>query len=314
MMSDYEKTGVRMLELTAAGLHLHEKRLACLWDMAHQLAAEPEFAAQFTENDGFRRRYREMTARASVRPGQDAVFAFTSGQLSALERAVGILERAYLCRILAKLSGWEDCRTFGALSHRLFREAPEESPDRVAYLENLYADEAYRRFSGMLHDPTVLYADSFSGVCETVSAARARMCILPMENSTDGILTGFRALLAKYDLKIVAVCEVPTGDESMTRFALLQKSIGFPGADREPVFFRFTLFSDSPEVLGDVMLAADALGLPLCKIDTVSAAYTDFAFAYDVTLTCRPETLAGFYCYLSMEIPHFVPVGLFGQV
>ena len=40
------------------------------------------------------------------------------------------------------------------------------------------------------------------------------------------------------------------------RFARLRRSIGFPGADREPVFFRFTLFSDSPEVLGDVIPAA----------------------------------------------------------
>ena len=301
-----------MLELNTAGLILHEKRLACLWDMARRLAEEPEFTAQFTENDLFRQRYREMTAVRTVEPV--SAFSFTAWQLSALGRSAETLERAYLCRILAKLSGWEDCPSFDALSHRLFGDPAEESPDRVAYLSNIYADEAFRRFSRILHEPTVLYADSFIGVCEAVSAARARLCILPMENSTDGVLTGFRALLAKYDLKITAVCEVLTGDESLTRFALLQKSIGSPGADREPAFFRFTLFSDTLEVLRDVMLAADALGLPLCKLDAVSAAYTDSAFAYDITLTCRPETLAGFYCYLSMEIPHFVPVGLFGQV
>ena len=316
MMSAYEKTENRLRELNSAGLILHEKRLAYLWDKAKLLAADLSFGAQFTENDAFRRRYGEVTAALQEEKQTAAAFSFGSSQLSALHRCICTLERAYLCRILAKLAGLEDCVSFRALALRLFRDNPEQGSDRVSYLRNVYADEAFHLFAGILRDPTVTYADSFSGVCEDVYYARTRFCILPMENSSDGILTGFRSLLAKFDLKIAAVCEVSAGDGSLTRFALLQKNIGLPErvCEAKPVYFRFTLFADSAEVLRDVMTAADALGLPLCKIDTVSASYTDCAFAYDITLECSPATLPGFYCFLSLEIPHFTPAGLYEQL
>jgi len=195
-------------------------------------------------------------------------------------------------------------------------EAPpdEDVPNRVCYLHNFFTDKAFSIFADALEGLTVSYAPDFTGVCEEVYYSRAKYCILPTENSADGMLSGFRALVGKYELNYVLTCDVLAQDgESFTRFALLHRGIMQPPTVLGERVFEFTAsFDPGGATLPDVLDAASSFGLVLRHINMLPASFSGRSGMFDLAFTYGDmEKLAKFLVFLSLELPQFEALGLY---
>ena len=101
----------------------------------------------------------------------------------------------------------------------------DNSPPKIAYLQNTFSDRAYMNFSSRFERVSAVYYPGFSEICEEVYNGGCTYAMLPVYNSSNGQLVSFRRLILKYDLKISLVTDIETPDESSMRFALLQKGI-----------------------------------------------------------------------------------------
>ncbi len=154
---------------------------------------------------------------------------------------------------------------------------------RIAYMPNAFADHAYLSFSRRLaatHGGACRAAvfHSFVDACEEVYNGLCEYCILPLEHTADGKLTGFSRLIIKYRLYITAVCDVENHtltEASVTRFALLRRASDAPvltfTTDPRPRHLELLHTTATAPSLTDVMVAATFCGLTLRRLDTLPA-------------------------------------------
>jgi len=200
----------------------------------------------------------------------------------------------------------------------------ESIENRVCYLRNYYADRAYTVFAKALSEPKVMYSSDFNGVCEDVYYNRAKYCILPVENSIDGILSGFRTLINKYELNIALTCDIDSSSEedSFTKFALLRRGIGNPAGltgSTQIINRRFEFiitFENGSAALCDILDAALTFGLKLEKINSLPASYSERGEAYNISLICPFQfgRLEEFITFLSLEAPQYTAAGLYSHI
>jgi hypothetical protein len=298
--------------LTGVASSAYERRLAHLFGLARS----------FRENllsDAMRGDYLELTA-AITAAGSD------SPSDKSFYKFITRSDRFELCRFICSLLGQGEKLSAEALLDRRSAEGIADATDepirnRVCYLRNYYADRAYNIFSTAIDEPTVMYSTDFAGVCEDVYYGRAKYCILPVENSSDGMLTGFRTLIGKYDLNMALTCDVRTQqqqqqeEDAYTRFALLRRGIGSPIKIKGSRRFEFTVtFDENGATLCDIIDAADAFGLRLDRINSLPASYSGRSSAYDLIFTCQGEGLPEFITFLSLEAPQFTVVGIYPHI
>ena len=297
----YEKQQIlqgnlRRLEETQNALL--EKQLAHIGELAALLCDEAGEEEIFFRDDNFAARYRAMTAGSeeNVAPGsRDRV----TGEKKWLSTAFRALLLRRLCEKLG-IVGLQGAGTF-------FDEPDGGGDETVSYLHSALTDEAFRAFAVAMNDPKVLYGDTFAEVCEHVYYGRASCCILPVENSTEGRLAGFRNLMMKYGLKTVSICSVhDAGQERTTAFALLRRNLSLP--DAAPCFFecRVEAGASFPELL----CAADTCGMRLLRVVSVP----EREGTYDVVFRIGEDGFCGFLSFLYLEYPSFTPTGLFGAI
>lgn len=234
--------------------------------------------------------------------------------VSAMRSALYSCDRICLCRALMDTAS----RRLTAEDF-LTADSIIKMPNRIAYLRNAYADAAYSRFSAVLREPTVTYCDDFAAVCEDVYYGRASLCIIPIENSSEGRLSTFRNLINKYELKIVLTCLVTTSDSGTeTRFALLKKNIEripLLGQPKKTELFEFSVIISDTEPqssgLADILTAARCFGLTLYKVDSAPVSYSDTEYAQDLVFCTDGSELNSFICYLSLEAPQFMTIGIY---
>lgn len=205
----------------------------------------------------------------------------------------------------------------------------------VAYLQNRYADTAYLALTSHLSKPRASYFSSFSDVCEEVYHGLCEFCILPVESAEDGKLIRFYALIEKFDLKIVAVCDVESANGSYTRYALLRhKYVSLAPNPRlcGEAFAEFDLVTDAEVSLGDVLSAAEFCGLRLSRADSAPLPYRADGYRYGLVFSLgepsntdgpeetseaakrRTRDLEGFLLYLSVALPEFTPLGVYTRL
>lgn len=180
---------------------------------------------------------------------------------------------------------------------------------RVAYPKSGYADSAYLAFSPMMGDAHVVYTHSFVSACEEVYNGVCDYCILPLENSSEGILPGFLRLILRYDIKIVATCEIiGREDFKTTRFALLRKEL-LPTFESQDSELFFSLLLPSLRELSSVLWAATFFGHTLRTVFFLpNEGEKEHEGAY-LTFSLQQKNLNSFLLYLAMEISYYTPLG-----
>lgn len=161
-----------------------------------------------------------------------ALLAKSSRDISTVDDAVRIFERIHgknLCdksicefaRFCLELTS-VCANKFGAFP---FVRADSRSFASIAYMQNSYSDAAFRKFASRFKKASAIYFPGFREVCEDVYYGRSTHAIVPVYSSRDGHLLSFRKLIAKHELKIACECSVEMSDDTVMRFALLQKGL-----------------------------------------------------------------------------------------
>ena len=234
--------------------------------------------------------------------------------LSSLHRFQRTQRSILLCSILCPLLTSE----LGLSADAFFQDTlPRESSEhvRITYPKNSYTDSAYLAFSPFLSEAHAVYSHSFLSACEEVYNDLYDYCILPLENSTEGMLAGFLRLILRYELKIAATCEIESRSEGKTtRFALLHKGmLPTNASDPSELQFSMALPDASSSELTDLPAAASFFGLSLCTACFLPSESRDGRTAY-LTFSLPPNGIDAFLLYLSMEIPQYIPIGLYPNI
>ena len=243
---------------TRASAH-SEQVLAHLHELAREIAqgadVTPEFLAALEEH----RLIPETTGVSCLSQNSTAVEA-----KHGLEH---VWKSVFLCKELRRILGER-----APLSPDLFftesEDLSETAVNRIVYQKNSYTDKAYLRFAELLTMPRAAYAKSFDAACESVYQRECEYCILPLEASDAGQLTGFWRLISQYGLKIAAVCDLPTSNQNqITRFALLRTTpiTLAPTLDCERRF-ACSLSNAPAQSATNLLYAAECCGLTLIQI------------------------------------------------
>lgn len=202
----------------------------------------------------------------------------------------------------------------------LFPDAEEVAPHavgRIVYQRNSYTDDAYLAFATLVPDARAAYAHSFHAACEDVFNGHCEYCILPIENAVEGELISFAKLIAQFDLKIAATCDIAGADASRkTRFALLRRNmlpILTPDTEKNG-FFRLSIPSQSAALMAEVLSAANFFGLTFLFANTLPIDKEGAMAYFNLTFDIRGGDLYPFLLYLTTVVPQYVPIGIYSQI
>ena len=187
-------------------------------------------------------------------------------------------------------------------------EREKDLGSRISYQKNHYTDLAYERFSAYLGLSRAQYAHGFESVCQDLFNGTARYGILPLESSAEGRLGSFWALIEKYDLKICAVCSIPTGDGRETKFALLSPSLS-PLAEK-PEILDFSCKIGAEMSASHLLLSAEMLGLRVVSA-VVSRSKKSNSTLLHAALSMEGGNPVAFLLYLAMEHPTAKIIGYY---
>ena len=288
----------RLTDLTKARTSLSEKRIAHIGELAELLCDEAGEEEIFFRDEAFGAKY-----RAAVESGLPSVADCNRTRVATEEKSLNAMERAMLlCRLCDTLGirGVQGAGTF-------FDEADVTEDETVSYVRSSYADDAYLTLASTMKASKVLYGHEFTEICENVYYDRSAYCLLPVENTSDGRLAGFRSLILRYGLKITSLCRVkdPVTEEE-TVFALLKKSLSFEAGEGGRYFEFRVITKDLPSLL----VAAEICGMSLCGVSSVAGRPS----CYDLVLQIDEEGFCGFLSLLHLEYPDFTPLGIYTEL
>ena len=188
----------------------------------------------------------------------------------------------------------------------------------IVYQKSSFADTAYLQFTSLLHAPRAAYTHSFLSACEDVYNGNCEYCILPLENTSEGLLVGFAKLIERFALKIVATCDV-FGNEGarLTRFALLKKSIAsLPlKSTAYPCFLEISVPSEQKQPLRNLLIAAELCNLSLYRVHTLPYVEENEPPRHHAVFQLSKESwLSSFLIYLTMEIPQYTLTGIYAHI
>ena len=290
-------------ELTERQDVLGEEEIAHLRELASEIALGDDLADLLSSRPYYR--------ISHTAPGADVL----TNNAELLSLSHKLLE-ARQCMILCKTL-WQELHGRENLLPALFPDADEIAPHaagRIIYQKSSYTDDAFLSFATLVPQARAAYAHSFHAACEEVYNGHCEYCILPIENAVEGELVGFAKLIAKYDLKVAACCDILGTDASrQTRFALLRRNL-LPFLtvhknrhDR----FRFSLPGSVASNVADILSAASFYGLQLISMNTLPEGEHS---CFNVTLDIRDGELYPFLLYLATVAPQYTPIGVYSHI
>ena len=133
-------------------------------------------------------------------------------------------------------------------------------------------ENAFGVFSHHVRELRLQRAPSFEESCESVYSSYADFCILPVENSRDGLLSGFRRMIDRYELYVCGLCRIEENEDDSVKAALLcREPLFFPrendGRTKRLCSLSVTLNAETP--LAKLLFAAETLGAAPVHIDSV---------------------------------------------
>ena len=205
---------------------------------------------------------------------------------------------AYFCRSVYEYAA----KKGSPIEPESFFETEAVEGNMVTYVKNAVSDEAYRVFERVLGEATVFYSESFASACEEVYYGRLPFCILPYENSTEGTLSGFGALMRKYELykQCVYSCKSENG---ITKLALMSRApCVLKSYEGKRMFLRVTFYtSEQKHALLEISAAAAALSLTLIKTESVPLSFDSERYSEEITFSGEKSQIVPFLIYLALE-------------
>ncbi len=189
---------------------------------------------------------------------------------------------------------------------------PAGAHGKIAFVRNRYNERAYEQFSERLIGAKPLYVSDFSEACDSVYNGQASYCILPIENSTNGRLFGFYAMIDRYELKICATAEIEGNDTAESvRYALVGRSALRSLSRAQPCVLECSLTREDGSRLSELLTASAALGATVGKIDFLPLEYDHSFYRAFFTFRLSAADAPAFGLYLSLSYPNYTPIGFY---
>lgn len=235
--------------------------------------------------------------------------------------ALSLRERLLICQGISNAyAGGKKigCETFFEIDTP---QVSQEAQGRIAYLKSSYNDTAYIELSRLVASPRASYYDSISNVCESVYNGTCEYCILPLETSSDGKLSGFYDLILKYGFRICAVYDLHHPEASKyTRYGLIGRGFDIKGSNiraRSRIkLLEFVFEQDSYPSVADVLSAAEFCGMRLRRIDTLNSTSNRGSKSPLICPIFRVESadLDTFLTFMAIDCPTVRPLGIYTQI
>ncbi len=286
---------------------LTEQEISHLYDLSHEIVQDGDVQEILIS-------LQEQKLPPATVP--DDVLTENSDIVLRTQRFLGLQRTLLFCRALCDLLQRDN-----KLSLDVFFSdtAPSSisSPPRIAYQKSSYADSAYLQLSSRLEKTVAAkYTHSFIAACEEVYNGLSDYCILPLENSTEGLLQSFVKLILRYDLKIAATCDVyENGENRITKFALLRRGL-FPlfTHSEHDIFFELTLPLSEPLDVSELLTAAHFFALSVSNVTYIPFMEDKQTRMLHVTFSAESGELEPFLVYLYMVAPGYHPIGLYPHI
>lgn len=183
---------------------------------------------------------------------------------------------------------------------------------RIALVRNRLNEEAYRVFSQAITASKAHYLPSFSDTCEDVYDNRCEFGILPIENTTDGKLFGFYAMLDRYELKICAACRLePDHSEGTVRYALIGKNLPSRIPKNAEWLFECSVVTEIGKFPTDVVEITSVFDATIIKIDSLPVLYDDGLQKIYFTFRIPKQHADALHFYLTMEHARYSLLGFY---
>ncbi len=192
----------------------------------------------------------------------------------------------------------------------LFGEHESFSPDaqgRVAYVANSYTEQAFMELTGFIKQRRVAYFHGFEDVCQEVRSGLCEYGILPVESTKEGLMAGLWRLIELYDLRICALCYVPTPQSGSTAFALVRRHLS-PTPSTQHQILDILLSPASPTDTGNLIATASLGGHALLHAATYEGQDGE---QMRLQLAIYPAALYPFLLYLLLFCADVTPIGYY---
>ena len=190
----------------------------------------------------------------------------------------------------------------------------EKNEETFIYVKNLLADEAYDVFSQEFSDPRISYAHSFREAVDAVSSGTVAHCILPLEERGGARISGIASMLFSEELKINSVTPVFGIDGSADmKYALVSRNFYIPEFDPDDDrYLEIRLSAQSSDVLRELLIAAEAHGVEVYRVNTVVFDTDDGSEPYfNVVLKKNKEDFSDFLVFLTLFCPSYTAIGIY---
>ncbi len=192
----------------------------------------------------------------------------------------------------------------------LFGEHEAVSPEaygRVAYVANSYTEQAFMELTGFIKGRRVAYFHGFEDVCQEVHSGLCEFGILPVESTADGVMAGLLRQIELYDLRICALCHVPTPQSGSTAFALVRRTLA-PAQPSSRRCIDFLLSPAAPEDTGRLIGIAALGGHALLHAATYEGQDGEL---FRLRFSVEPSTFYPFLLYLLLFCTDITPIGFY---
>lgn len=194
---------------------------------------------------------------------------------------------------------------------RLFSGETSAGGKRISCMRGGFSDSAYDVFSEALGTASVLYADSFSDVCENLYHSRCDYALLPFADSQSGVLSAFADLIEKYELFVCGITGIEQdGDGAFTSFALLSKNIEVPAGSGDVQLIIETIGEKTP--VGFISSAAEYFGGYLTQTQSFRTA--DGRYKTRCTAALPNGNPAPFLASVLLNVPGTELRGLYKEI
>lgn len=224
-------------------------------------------------------------------------------------------QRLTLCReIVARKKGSPELRRLLSIGDS--SAALAGTHGKITFPKNKYNDAAFERFSQRINGAKAIYSASINAACEAVADGSCEFCILPVENSLEGKLFSFYALLDRYELKICAACDLEAEEDSHIRYALVCRGYREPSertVKSAPYLLDLLLLDSGEELLCELLEVARLCKAELISVDTRPVPYD--AQSKKLLLSFRLHGNDGLlFCgFLPMNYDGYTPIGLYRE-
>lgn len=186
--------------------------------------------------------------------------------------------------------------------------------ETFTYVRNPLADEAYDVFTQDLSNARVKYSASLSEAAHSVATGEFEYALLPLEERGGARLAAVAALLFKEELKINSVTPV-FGSEGTAdmKYALVSKHFSVPEfREDDDRYLEIRLRADLSISLAELFSAADALGVSLYRVNTISFDTEDGAIAhYSLVFRDEGKDFTALLVYLTLFSGAYTAVGIY---